>query len=45
MNIAVSAYIITGIMLGLEHVHVDNTHFVVIDILFVRLTIEIAGEE
>lgn len=41
MNIAVSLYLITGCMLGLEHVRVDNTHYVVIDILFVRFTFEI----
>jgi hypothetical protein len=28
-------------MLGIEHVHVDNTHYVVVDLLFVRFTIEI----
>lgn len=41
MNINLSAYLITGCMLGLEHVRVDNTHYVVIDILFVRFTFEI----
>jgi hypothetical protein len=41
MNVSVSLYLITGCMLGIEHVHVDNTHYVVVDLLFVRFTIEI----
>jgi hypothetical protein len=44
MNINVSLYLITGIMLGLEHVHVDNTHYFIVDILFVRITVEVEKE-
>ncbi len=45
MNINLSAYLITGCMLGFEHVHLDGIHYIVIDILFVRLTIEIEKAE
>lgn len=44
MNISVSLYFITGIMLGIEHVLVDDTHHVVIDLLFIRFTIEVEKE-
>ena len=45
MNINLSAYLITGCMLGFEHVHLDGIHYIVIDILFVRLTVEIEKAE
>jgi hypothetical protein len=32
-------------MLGFEHVHLDGIHYIVIDILFVRFTIEIEKAE
>lgn len=44
MNLSIHLNIITGIMLGFEHVALDNSQFIVIDILFVRLTFEFYGE-
>lgn len=40
MNVSVGLNFITGIMLGFEHVHVDEIHHIVIDLLFVRFIIE-----
>lgn len=44
MNISFSLYLITGVMLGFEHVHVDNSHYFIVDILFVRITVEVEKE-
>jgi dolichyl-phosphate-mannose--protein O-mannosyl transferase len=41
MNFSISVGFITGIMLGFEHAHVDDIHYILIDVLFVRFIIEI----
>jgi hypothetical protein len=41
MSISLGIHLITGIMMGIEHVYADDTHHVVIDILFVRFLFEI----
>jgi len=45
MSINLSMYLITGCMLGFEHVCVDDIHYIVIDILFVRFTVEIEKDQ
>jgi hypothetical protein len=41
MSISIDLNFITGLMLGFEHVCVEDSNYIVIDILFVRIVIEI----
>ena len=44
MYFSLSMSLITGCMLGIEHAYVDDIHHIVVDILFVRILFEFAGE-
>lgn len=41
MTVSIGANLITGMMLGFEYAEVEEVHYIVIDILFFRLVIEI----
>ena len=41
MSLSIGANLITGIMMGFEYAYVEEVHYVVIDILFLRLVIEV----
>ncbi len=45
MNVEVGMNFITGIMLGFEHVYVDEIHHIVIDLFFLRFVIELEFEQ
>jgi hypothetical protein len=40
MEVRIGFNIITGMMVGFEHVHLEDIHYLVFDFLFLRLTFE-----